>query len=329
MQSAKDIKRRKKSISNIGQIAKAMEVVSATKMRRSQRIALDTRPYVRSAMEVLKTVSQKTDPEESYFFGRNALNAQYPTIEATKKIAVLLISTDKGLCGGLNTNVFRKTEELLMWLSDSAENNSSEKSPRIDFITVGKKANEWCKRKNFNMIKSFLNFGDYAIFEETTPLSEFIIALFREKHDAVYAVYTNFLSALQQEAIYRQILPLKEERLKEIIAGIVPTYGRFAGDGSPISNLEAEFPPNFKWNFEYKFEPNIKIVLEHLLQTFVQIMIYYIILESNASEHSARRMAMKNARDNAENILKELNLSYNKARQAAITQEISEIARGL
>ena len=312
--NTKDIKRIRKSISNIGQIAKAMEVVSVTKMRRSQAIALATRPYTREAMEILKTISQRTDPAFSYFL------EQRPE----QKIAVLLISADKGLCGGLNSNIFRKTEEILNQHPDS----------QIDFVVIGKKGAEWCERKKLNVIKSFFSFGDYVDFEQTAPVSEFIINIFRaRKHDAVFAIYTNFLSALKQEATAKLILPLKEESLKEIITSIVPTYGRFASvnHGEPFSVLTENGSPldkKFKWEFEYKFEPDIKIILDDLLYNLTQVEIYYVILESNASEHSARRMAMKNASDNAENIIKDLNLLYNKARQAAITQEISEIAAG-
>lgn len=306
----KEIKRRKKSISNISQIAKAMEVVSVTKMRRSQKIALDTRPFVREAMEILKTISQKIEPAHSYFLEKRP----------EEKIAILLISSDKGLCGGLNTNIFRKTEELLV------------KYPgcQIDFITVGKKGVDWCIRKKFKAIESFLNFGDYVDFRETTPVSEFMIEIFKEKqYDAVWAAYTNFLSALKQEAAVRMILPLKEEALREIIESIVPTYGKFA-TGRELFSTAAKNGSllKFKWDFEYEFEPEIKSVLDNLLHNLVQIAVYYVILESNASEHSARRLAMKNAGDNANNIIKDLNLFYNKARQAAITQEISEIAAG-
>ena len=305
MQNTKDIKRRRKSISNIGQIAKAMEVVSVTKMRRSQAIALATRPYAKEAMEILKTISQRTDPAFSYFL------EQRPE----QKIAVLLISADKGLCGGLNSNIFRKTEEILNQHADS----------QIDFVVIGKKGAQWCERKKLNVVKSFFSFGDYVDFEQTAPVSEFIINIFRaRKYDAVFAIYTNFLSALKQEATAKMVLPLKEESLKEIIASIVPTYGRFT-ENQKNEIITAE---EFKWEFEYKFEPDMKLILDDLLYNLTQVEIYYVILESNASEHSARRMAMKNASDNAENIIKDLNLLYNKARQAAITQEISEIAAG-
>lgn len=308
MLNTKEIKKRKKSISNIGQITKAMEVVSVTKMRRSQSIALATRPYTREAMEILKTVSQRTDPAFSYFLEQRPEHG----------IAILLISADKGLCGGLNGNIFRKAEELL----------SKYHSSTIDFVVIGKKGAEWCERKKLNVIKSFFGFGDYVDFEETAAVSEFIIDIFKNrKYDAVWAIYTNFLSALKQEATAKMILPLKEGSLKEIIAAIVPTYGRFAPLGGATYN-SAVAAEEFKWNFEYKFEPDVKSILDNLLYNLTQVEIYYVLLESNASEHSARRLAMKNASDNAENIITDLNLLYNKARQAAITQEISEIAAG-
>ena len=307
MLNTKEIKRRKKSISNIGQITKAMEVVAVNKMRKSQKIALETRPYVYEAMGILKTISQRTEPSSSYF-----LREKPPG-----KIAVLLITSDKGLCAGLNTSLFRQTEELLLKFHGRP----------LDFVVIGKKGVEWCERKKLNVLKSFFGFGDYIDFKETAPVSEFIIELFKDKKwEAIWAVYTNFLSALKQKVTAKMILPLKEKGLKEIIASIVPTYGRFANNRGLFSVIIEDRPlAEFKWNFEYKFEPDIGIILDDLLYNLTQIEIYYLVLESNASEHSARRLAMKNASDNAEKIIKDLSLLYNKARQTMITQEINEI----
>lgn len=327
----RDIKRRQKSIGNIGQMAKAMELVSVTKMRRSQRVALSSRPYTKAALEVLRNIKQKTDILKSYFFSGNEINGTSGIVKNGQKMAILLITTDKGLCGGLNTNVFRKTEKLITDLNCGSL-TSATFCESFDFIVIGKKGEEWCRRKNFNVIKSFNNFGDYADIQYTVPISEFIINIFlkrysfdekEKKYDKIFAVYTNFISALKQEAVSRLILPLNEKELQEIIDSIIPKSGKFS-DEQKISDT---FAGN-KWDFEYKFEPKAEEILDGILYSLIEAEIYYIILENNASEHSARRMAMKNAYENSNEILRNLSLTYNKARQAGITQELTEIASG-
>lgn len=321
MQGTREIKGRQKSIGNIGQIARAMELVSVTKMRRSQLVALNSRPYAKAALEILKNISAKTDLSKSYFFG-NFQNEDEKL--KPKKTAVILSTTDKGLCGGLNTNIFRKTEKLLEGMD----------SNNVDFIVIGKKGAEWCRRKNLNVIKTFFNFGDYIAVKETRAVSDFVINLFQEgKYIKVFAMYTNFASALKQESVSRVLLPVREESLKEIISEITPKYGKFSGEedvGNQVSDsfLGGSLARKKEWDFEYKFEPKAEEILDEVIMSLVEAEIYYIILENNASEHSARRMAMKNAYENADEMLAELNLTYNKARQAGITQEIAEIAAG-
>lgn len=324
----RDIKRRQKSVKNIGQMARAMELVSVTKMRKSQRVALASRPYSRAALKILRNISQKMDASKSYFFG----NVQTWTCDVqVKKTAILLITTDKGLCAGLNTNVFRKAEKLI---SGFIKNTGSATSCE-DFIVIGKKGEEWCRRKNFNVIKSFNNFGDYVEVSEITSVSEFLINIFRGgEYTQIFAVYTNFISALKQEAVSRKILPLNEKELNEIIDSIVPAYGKFSDSDFQVSSFNSASAKATadkqvsSFDFEYKFEPKAEEVLDEVLYSLVETEIYYIILENNASEHSARRMAMRNAYENADEMLSDLTLTYNKARQAGITQELSEIAAG-
>ncbi len=347
----REIKRRQKSIGNIGQIARAMELVSVTKMRRSQRIALLSRPYAKAALTVLRNIKQKTDISKSFFFGGDKIDGAVNTVNNIKRTAILLITTDRGLCGGLNTNVFRKAEKLIMDLlkeNDPVRNQKNQDfvvkpveainsvnnenslngliSNGVDFIVIGKKGEEWCKRRKLNIIKTFNNFGDYVDVFETQPVSEFLINIFKEKkYDKIFAVYTNFISALKQEAMSRMILPLAEKELQEIIDSIIPQSGKFS-DEAKLNDAITD--TELKWDFEYKFEPKAEEILNGILYSLVEAEIYYIILENNASEHSARRMAMRNAYDNSDEMLSNLNLTYNKARQAGITQELSEIAAG-
>lgn len=336
MQSTREIKRRQKSIGNIGQIARAMELVSVTKMRRSQRIALLSRPYAKAALTILRNIKQKTDISKSYFFGGDKIDGTLSTVEnkngsiksASKKTIILLITTDKGLCGGLNTNVFRKVEKLISDIEHEgaiSKLGSATAKLDIDFVVIGRKGEEWCRRKKLNVIKVFNNFGDYVDIQETAPVSEFIINIFKEKKYAqIFAVYTNFISALKQEAVSRLILPLNEKELQEIIDSIIPKSGKFSDEQKIGATLTGN-----EWDFEYKFEPYAEEILNGILRSLVETEIYYIILENNASEHSARRMAMRNAYDNSDEMLRNLNLTYNKARQAAITQELTEIAAGV
>lgn len=343
MQSTREIKRRQKSIGNIGQMARAMELVSVIKMRRSQRIALMSRPYAKAALTVLRNIKQKTDVSLSYFFGGEKIDGIRSIVKSEQKTAILLITTDKGLCGGLNTNVFRKAEKLIsdLELEYKEEDAVSKFGGRtakldIDFVVVGKKGEEWCRRKKLNVIKTFNNFGDFVEPSETAPVSEFLINIFskglvfggkEKKYAQIFAVYTNFISALKQEAVSRKILPLDEKELNEVINGIAPQSGKFS-DEVNFHDAITELSHTTGWDFEYKFEPKAEEILDGILYSLVESEIYYIILENNASEHSARRMAMRNAYENADDMLKSLILTYNKTRQAGITQELTEIAAG-
>ena len=244
----REIKNKQKSISNIGQIARAMELVSVTKMRRSQRVALASRPYAKAAFTILKDIKQTTSASKSYFFGIKELNGARNFAKNKKRTAVLLITTDKGLCGGLNTNVFRKAENLI---TDLISDVPKTDYPIIDFVIIGKKGEEWCARKKFNIIKSFNNFGDYIEFTETAPVAEFIINLFKNGgYEKIFAVYTNFISALKQFATAREILPLNENILQEIIKGMIPQSGKFSeAFGKPQDEGGAAQEINFEYMF--------------------------------------------------------------------------------
>ena len=305
MQSTRDIKRRMRSIGNTQQITRAMEAVSATKMRRSQEFALAARPYAESALRLLGNIGQKT------------VRKIHPLLERRrgKDICLIVITSDKGLCGGYNSGVLRKAQEYL-------DKNSESKN--IDIITVGKKSRDYFKFRGYEIAEEFIGFGDFVKLEETMPIAERILFDWQEKkYSKIVCAFTNFVSTLRQEAVIRQVLPITKKGIKELVKGIVPEKGRYAGEKE--KKVDSQFST---FNYRYIYEPSREKVLNKLLPLLVEIQVHYMILEANASEHSARMVAMKNASENAEEILEELNLFYNKARQAAITREITEVTAG-
>jgi len=319
MKSTRDIRRRMKSIENTKQITRAMEAVSATKMRRSQEFALAARPYAESALELLGNIGQKV------------LRKSHSLLERRrgKNICLIVITSDKGLCGGYNNAVTRKAQEFVNQYTYQRQRNkettkTSAKSVSIDIITVGKKARDYFKFRGYEITEEFLGFGDFVKLNQTMPVANRILTDWQEKkYSKVVCIFTNFVSTLRQEAVVRQILPITKKGIKEIVEGIVPEHGRYAKQ--EVTDYELQVTD---YNYKYIFEPSKERVLNELLPLLVEIQIHYMILEANASEHSARMVAMKNASENAEEILEELNLTYNKARQAAITQEITEVTAG-
>lgn len=301
MLSIRETKVKIKSINNTKQITKAMEMVSASKMRKSQLVALNSRFYCEKAMELLGDLSEHTD------YNLNPMLVK----RQVKKSALLVITSDKGLCGGLNSNILKKAQKFL-----------GEKE--ADIIAVGKKGRDFFLWRKFNVAAEFVGFGDIIKMEETLPIANSLIKWYQEqKYDLIMAVYTRFLSTLKQEAVVRQILPISIESIKEIVAGIVPERGRYAELKQVKSKSETP-----RYNYEYLYEPSAESVLDHLLRNLLHIQIYHMILESNASEHSARMVAMRNATDSAQKLIEELTLYFNKVRQSAITKEISEITAG-
>ncbi len=304
MKSTREIRRRMRSIENTKQITRAMEAVSATKMRRSQEFALAARPYAESALQLLGNIGQKI------------VRKSHPLLERRrgKDVCLVVITSDKGLCGGYNSAVLRKAQEYL---------NKNSENKNIEVIAIGKKARDYFKFRGYEGAEEFIGFGDFIKLEETMPVADIILTDWQEKkYSKIVCVFTNFISTLRQEAVVRQILPITKKGIKEIVESIIPVSGKYAEPRTSNSELRTEF------NYRYLFEPSKEKVLNELLPLLVDIQIHYMILEANASEHSARMVAMKSASENAEEILEELNLTYNKARQAAITQEITEVTAG-
>ena len=285
--NTKAIKSRIKSVGSTKKITKAMEMIAAAKMRKAVNAALDARSYATLAWDLLVNLA-KTQKE------RISLLA----IRPVQKILMIIITSNRGLCGSFNSNIIKKTAAQL-----KAEQAG------VDVIGIGKKGADFAKKMGFNLVAAFTNMTDTPSLDDALPIAKMVIDAYEKKsYDKVIVAYTDFKSAIFQLAKLTQVLPISETDLEKMAA---------TGEKSEKINLN-----------DYLFEPNKLDVLQMILPRLVETQIYQSMLESAASEHSARMMAMRTASDAAEDMIEELNLNFNKARQAGITQEIAEIAGG-
>src|SRR6266704_5658423 len=283
MANTQDIRHRIKSIRNTAQITKAMQMVAASKMRKAQQHALAGRPYAALMNRVFVSLQKRTDPR------LHPLLAVRPV----KKELVLIISTDKGLCGALNTNLFRE-----------ASNFDPEKTA---FVVTGKKARQFVARTKRELLADF-ELKDSPSFVETKPISKFCTEKFLNREvDKVSLLYTHFINTINQRSVVQTLLPISSFDLPQ------------KHEGSDASQSADPM-------IGYIFEPNAETVLDVMLPYYLQYQVFQMILDARASEHSARMVAMKNATDNAKEFIKDLTLEYNKMRQAGITTELLEIA---
>ena len=295
-----------RSVQNIGQITKAMELVSATKMRRSQELALTSRPYSYTALKLLGILSNLQDvPLPELLIKR-----------PVEKTCFLIVTSDKGLAGSFNSAVLRKFEHFVK------ENGIDLHDPKYSFIAIGQKAKSYLERRKMNVLRSFTHVGDFTKIEEVNPISEYMIEGFlNHEFDQVTAFFTTFVTALRQDAVTREFLPVSYEAVKQSVEETIPRAGRY----SEYAKSESFFETKER---DYLIEPSPKEVLAELAPQLLKIRMYHAILEANASEHSARRMAMKNASDNAGELSEKLTMVYNKSRQASITNQIIEVTSG-
>lgn len=310
MASLQTIQKRIKSVKAVNKITSAMELVAATKMRRAQETALSSRPYAFSALEMLANTVQAAARS----------GADLSIIPLLKNPdggthAILLIASDKGLAGTFNSAVFRKYEHF------AAKHTSSRtEEKKFAIVAVGQKTDDYAKRRGLNVIKSFTRHGDIAEPYETEELGDFLMNGFAEGRWGRLTVFaTNFVSALKQEAVMRELLPISFEKVREGVDEIVPKTGKYS---EFKKRIEAARPEQ---TVEYLIEPSPEAALGKLVPALFKMQIYHLVLESNASEHSARRLAMKNASDNASELTGELSTLFNRARQEQITKELLEI----
>ena len=276
----KEIKGRIESIKSTSQITNAMNVVSSTKFKKFQTLTLSTRKYSEAIEETLGNVAGSLKSVHHVLFDGK---------REVKRIGVIMMTSDRGLCGSFNSNTFKELEKLVA--------SYGKKGVKVSVIAVGRKSRDYCKRRGINVDAEYIQLIPETMFEKAKGISENIAEFYlSDIYDEVHIIYSKFISAIQYE--------LKVERLL------------------PLERREA------KTTKEYIFEPSIEDVLRSLLPKSLNIKIYQSLLENTASEHSARMTAMQSASDNAKDILDELTLDYNRVRQSIITQELTEIIGG-
>jgi F-type H+-transporting ATPase subunit gamma len=282
MPSGKEIRNKIKSVENTRKITKAMEMVAASKMRKAQERMRAARPYGEKIRRVAANLSHALTEYRHPFL----------TQREVKNVALILITSDKGLCGGLNSNVLRQVvARMKSWNTDGV---------KMRVCCVGNKGLGFMQRAGANIVSHVVGMGDTLRLEKLIgPVKVLIDAYQAGEIDAVHIGYTRFINTMKQEPIIEQLLPLSGEEV-----GAHKT----------------------KW--DYVYEPDAKTVIDDILLRYVEALIYQAVAENMASEQSARMVAMKSASDNAKNVIGELKLVYNKARQAAITKELSEIVGG-
>ena len=284
MANLRDIRRRIKSVKNTAQITRAMQLVAAAKMKKAQDQALAGREYSSHLTQVLFDIRKNFSEESHPLLEKREGNRQL----------VLVISTDKGLCGPLNTNLARKLRAVA--------------SPNADYVTVGRKLRVLLEKLGSNIVADFV-VKDPVPFAQTRPIAKFLTEQFLSgKYDKVSIAFTNFVNTLRQEPEVVTLLPIREQANAEVFGAETITADR---------------------GHDFTFEPNAAEVLAAILPLYVNYEVFQAHVESRASEHSARMVAMKSATDNAKKFIKELTLEYNKLRQGAITAELLEITTAM
>ena len=283
MSGGKEITGQIKSIENTKKVTSALEMVSASKIRKSQALMKATRPYARMMRRIVGHLG-KANPEYRHPF--TLVHAD------VKKVGYIIVSTDRGLCGGLNSNLFKLVlRNMSEWKGQGAE---------ISMVTLGKKAFAFFKNVKVEIAAQASHLGEKPQIADLIGVIKTMLDAYRDRQvDRVYIVYNDFINTMAQKPVIEQLLPLPET------------------DDEEVRDI-----------WDYIYEPDAETLLDTVLVRYIEALVYQAVLENLASEHAARMIAMKSATDNATDLIGELKLAYNKARQASITQEISEIVSG-
>jgi F-type H+-transporting ATPase subunit gamma len=283
MAGGREIKTKIKSVQNTRKVTRALEMVSASKIRKAQDRMKASRPYARAMRQVIGHLAQaNSEYQHPYLVERTDV----------KRVGYIVVSSDRGLAGGLNNNMFRKAlADIRKWHDQGVE---------VDVVTIGQKASVFFRRIKVGMLASVTHIGDVPHVEQLIGVVKVMLDAYGAGTvDKVFLAYNHFVNTMTQKATFDQLLPLPSAETKVA-----------------------------KHDWDYLYEPDAPTVLEHVLTRYIESLVYQAVLENVASEHAARMVAMKAASDNATKLIGTLNLVYNKARQAAITQEISEIVGG-
>lgn len=289
MPNLKEVRTRISSVKSTQQITSAMKLVAASKLRKAQNAILQMRPYASKLKEILQNLTASLDGAED--------GSVYGDQREPKKVLIIPMTSNRGLCGAFNANVIKKTMALI-----NDKYNKQYASGDVSLITIGKKVSEHFTRRKFPIISSHDEIYDDLLFENASPIAEKVMQLFEDKKvDVVVIIYNQFKNAATQRLVVEQFLPV--EPVEEEVT---------------VSTSKVD----------YIFEPSKEEIVKDLIPKSLKIQFYKALLDSFASEHGARMTAMHKATDNAQELLRDLNLQYNKARQAAITNEIIEIVGG-
>ncbi|MHB8911409.1 MAG: F0F1 ATP synthase subunit gamma [Lysobacter sp.] len=283
MAGGREIKTKIKSVQNTRKVTRALEMVSASKIRKAQERMKASRPYARAMKQVIGHLAQANSEFQHPYLVERA---------ETRRVGYIIVSSDRGLAGGLNNNLFRKVlGEIRTWQEQGVE---------VDVVTIGQKASVYFRRIKVEMLASATHLGDQPRLDQLVGVIKVMLDSYTAGSlDRVFLSYNEFVNTMTQHVAFDQLLPL------------------------PAPETQVA-----RHDWDYLYEPDAQTVLEHVLTRYVESLVYQAVLENVASEHAARMVAMKSASDNANKLIDTLNLIYNKARQAAITQEISEIVGG-
>lgn len=289
MANLRDIRNRISSIENTQQITKAMKMVAAAKLRKAQQRIIATRPYAKKMRSVVSRLIS----------GAGSDNPILRNPEEVDSVLMIVVGSDRGLCGGFNNNLFKLVEKSIN--EDYAEFQNAGK---LDLITIGRKADAYFKKREYKVVDSYVGFFDDLNYEITSSImSETTDKFIKGDYDKVLVAFNEFKSVISQNRLVDEILPLKTKQFEE----------------ESSSNLN---------EIDYIYEPDGQAILNELLPVHLNMQLWRAVLESNASEQGARMTAMDNATENAKELKRDLKLKYNQARQSAITTEISEIVSG-
>lgn len=289
MASLKEIRERKVSVASTMQITSAMKMVSAAKLKKAQDAIVQFRPYAEKLQEILASVGDSIKDDE---------DNQYAVSRDKERILLVLITSNRGLCGAFNANAIKATIQKALTTFDSQM-----VANQVDFIAIGKKGADFLRKKGYNVIFNGSEIFNDLTFDRVAEVANMVMGLFTDgEYDHVEVIYNRFKNAGTQILTEEQFLPIEVEHLADELV--------------PASNVD------------YIFEPTKEYIVQELIPRSLRLQFYKAILDSNASEHGARMTAMHKATDNATELLKELSLQFNKARQASITNEILEIVGG-
>lgn len=297
MINTKAVKTRIKSVKNTKKITRAMQMIAAVKMKKAVETAISTREYSTLAYDLMENLSDSS--------------VEHPLAKKrkVKKVLLIIFTSNRGLCGGYNSNVLKEANKIVQDANDEV---------KFSVVALGKKAAQFAKKLDLELIGLYEKLNESPNYQDIVPIAKTMMDGYLAKDfDEVRLVYTNYISGLNQEVNSQRVLPFSAKSFQD-------SFENAGGERNKekIKTEEREIKD------DYDFEPNKKAVLDYILPILIETQVYQALLESTASEHSSRMIAMKNATDAAGEMIDDLTLEYNKGRQAAITQEISEIVAG-